>query len=359
MPVIIRQGSTEVRSNTLVLASGLQVAQTADGLAQLSASGTEVYVVPSGADDTAALLAAMSQGSRVRLAPGNFSVANVIDVPDGVTVRGAGSGSGTQPGTSLTKIMKQDFAGPLFRFGNQTQFAGLEGLRIVGPGKAIAAQNSAILCARGSTGLAVARRLHFRDLHIEEIGEFGLYLMNCAQVEIENVTMRNIGYSGVRVRGGTGIRLSTVRVEGSGQSIVVDSGAAGVVLQACEVEGGYGSFFINTATEVVLDGCVSRKCTEVPLRINGGSAIVVNGFRSDNVGSGYFVDKPHLLVEGGALGVQVHGFTRVNTDKPGTLTSEANVSLAGGPVFVTGHNFDTTKVISTGRFAEPSFVTLP
>jgi polygalacturonase len=359
MPVIIRRGTSEVRSQTIVLGTGLQLAQTAEGLAQLSAGSNDVYVAPSGADDTAAIQAAMYQGNRVRLAPGVFTVSGVIDVTEGVTLMGAGSGSGTQGGTSMTRIVKTNFPNPLFRFGDSTQFAGLEGLRIVGPGKAIAALNTAIMCARSGSGLPIARRLRFRDLHIEEIGEFGLYMLNCADVEIENVTMRNIGFSGVRVRGGSAIRLSTVRVESSGESIVVDNAAAGVVLDACEVEAGYGSFTINTATEVVLNGCVSRKCVNVPLKISGGSSVIVNGFRSDNTGAAYFVDQPHLLVDTAALRVQINGFTRVNTDQPGSLTREANVSAAGGPVLVGAHNFDRTKVTSGGKFAELSSVALP
>lgn len=358
MPFTIKKGSRAERTNALVLGAGIQLTQTADGLPEASANGPgEVVVEPSGSDDTQALKDAMWKGTRVRLAPGTFKVTGIIDVPEGVTVSGAGSGSGAQSGTRMTLIDKTDYNGPVFRLGDQTQFAGVESLRIRGPGKSIAAGNQAITAARSSAGLAIARRFRFRDLHIEKIGEFGIYLSRCANVEIENVSMSEIGYHGIYLSGGGMARISSVRVEGSGKSIMVRN-ASGVVVHACEVEGGYGSFHVDGSSDVVLDGCVSRGCGDIALRVTGGANVAVSGFLSDNTGAS--TDKPHLIVDGAAVGVVIGGFRRVN---PSAITTEADVGAAGDPVLFATHNFDRAKVISATsstapkRFAEVSYTT--
>ena len=97
---------------------------------------------------------------------------------------------------------------------------------------------------------------------------------------------------------------------------------------------------------------MSRKCQEVPLKINAGSNLLVASFASDNTGTPFFVNQPHLLIDTGALGVHINGFRSINTDQAGTLTSEANVSAAGGPVLVGYHTLNHAKIVSGGRFAE-------
>src|SRR5205823_2163172 len=111
-----------------------------------SGSSSEVFLQPSGGDDTQAIRDALWQGKIVRLASGTFSVSDVIDVPEGVRIVGAGSGSAGQSGTKRTLIQKADFPETVFRFGNFTQFAALESLRIKGPGKTVGLQNTAIKC---------------------------------------------------------------------------------------------------------------------------------------------------------------------------------------------------------------------
>jgi hypothetical protein len=85
----------------------------------------------------------------------------------------------------------------------------------------------------------------------------------------------------------------------------------------------------------------------------------VHSFASDNTGTSYFVDQPHVLVDSAATGVFISGFRRVNTDQVGTLTSEANVTGAGSAVLVGYHNFTAAKIISGGKFADISSSSRP
>lgn len=347
MPLIFQKGTNSQRSQTLVIGSGLNLDQTAEGLAQISAGSSspgEAVIQPSGGDDTAAIQNAIWANPVVRLAAGTFNTSAVIDVAAGVLVTGSGM--------DKTTVMKGNFNGAAFRFGDQTQFAGLANMRIVGPGKGIAAGNKGVQAARSAPpqGLAIARRLSFRNLYIKDIGEQGMYFDNCAGVEIDNVILENIGFNPIYFSGGGSSRISTVRAIGTGTFYIRYT--SGVTLISCEAESAYGSFRFNNATDCALIGCVSRKCEEVPLKINAGSSLFVAGFGSDNTGTAFFVNQPHLLVDGGALGVHINGFRRVNTDQAGSLTSEANVSAAGGPVLIGFHNFDAAKIVSGGKFSD-------
>ncbi|MDB4869018.1 MAG: hypothetical protein JWL97_22 [Gemmatimonadales bacterium] len=350
MPLIFQKGASSQRSQTLVIGSGLNLDQTPEGLAQLSAGGSsssgEAVVQPSGSDDTAAIQSAISGNARVQLAPGIFHTSGIVDMAAGVSLRGAG--------TDKTTVVKGNFNGPAFRLGDQVQLASIENLRITGPGKTVASGNKAIQAARNAPpqGLALARRLSFRNLYITDIGEQGMYFDGCTEVEIDNVILENIGFNPIYFSGGGSARISTVRAFSCGPIYVRFT--SGVALIACEVESGFGSFRLNTATDVALIACVSKKCEEVPLKISAGSNIVVDAFGSDNTGTSYFVDQPHLLVDTAATGVVIDSFRRVNTDKPGTLTSEANVTGAGGPVLVGYHNFTAGKIVSGGKFADIS-----
>lgn len=354
MPIIFQQGTTSQRSQTLVVGSGLTLSQTTDGLSQISVGAGggsgEAIIQPSGGDDTAAIQSAIWSNATVRLAPGNFNVSAIIDLDAGVLVRGSGM--------DKTTVVKSNFNGPAFRFGDQVQFAGLENLRITGPGKTITSGNSGVMASRSAQGLPIARRLAFRNLRIEDLGENALYLSNCAEVEISNVILARIGWEPLYFSGGGALSMRSVRAESCGGPLYFRF-TAGLEIAACEAESGYGSFRFNTVTDAALSACLSKKCTDLPLRISAGSNIVVSGFSSDNTGASYFVDQPHLLVDTAALGVEVMGFRRVNTDQAGTLTSEASVAAAGGPVIVGYHNFDTTKVVSGGKFAQVATTPLP
>ena len=358
MPAIFQKGTEQHRSNTLIVGAGLNLAQNGEGLPEISSGGGgEAVVNPSGGDDTVAIRNAVNANARVRLAPGTFTVSGIIDVGAGKVVAGSGM--------DKTTINKTDYAGAVFRFGDQTQYAAIENLRIVGPGKAIANGNTAIAAARSAGGLVVARRLRFRNLHLEELGEYGIYLDKCAIVEIASCVMKRIGFNAVYATGATtgarnssAISLTNVRAEGCGLAINIRH-TDGVTLAACEVESCWGSYKLNAVNDAAILGCVSRKCEQIPLLISAGANVVVDGFSSDNVGTPYFVDQPHLVVDAGAVGVQVNGFRRVNTDRTGTITYEANVSAAGGRVLVGHHDFTIAKINSGGKFSELTSTPLP
>ena len=358
MPIIFQQGTTSQRSQTLVVGSGLTLTQTVDGLSQIDADGGgagsagEAVIQPSGSDDTSAIQTAIWNNARVRLTPGSFNVSAIIDLAAGALVSGSG--------LDKTTIVKSNFNGPVFRFGDQVQYAGVENLRISGPGQSIASGNKGIQAARSAppTGLAIARRLTFRNLSIEDVGENGMYFDGCAEVEISNVIFVRTGFEPLYFNGGGCLSMRAVRAESCSGPLYFHS-ATGLAIDACEAESCYTSFRFNAVTDAVIAGCTSKKCTNVPLKISAGSNVVVAGFSSDNTGAPYFVDQPHLLVDTGALGVEILGFRRVNTDQPGTLTSEASVTGAGGPVLVGYHNFDTAKVVSGGKFAQVTTTALP
>lgn len=358
MPAIFQKGTEQHRSNTLIVGAGLNLAQNGDGLPEISSGGGgEAVVNPSGADDTVAIGNAVAANARVRLASGVFTVSGIIDVPAGVVVTGSGS--------DKTRVNKTDYNGAVFRLGDATEYAAIENLRIVGPGKAVTNGNVAITAARSTSGLPVSRRLRFANLHIEEIGQDAIYLDKCGLVDIENCVFKRINWSAIYAKGAaTGprdsyaINIARVRVEGSGTAVHLHD-LTGAALVACEVESCWGSYKLNGVTDAVVAGCISRKCEQVPLLISGGSNIVVNAFSSDNVGTPYFVDHPHLVVDGGAVGVHINGFRRINTDQPGTLTHEANVSAAGARVLVGQHDFTIAKINSGGKFAEITSASLP
>jgi hypothetical protein len=355
VPIIFQKGTSSQRSQTLVIGTGINLDQTTDGLAQISVGGStsgEVVVQPSGGDDTAAIQAAIWPNARVTLAPGTFNVNAIIDLAAGISLRGSGM--------DKTTVVKGNFSGPVFRLGDQVQYASIENLRIVGPGKAVGAGNKGIQAARSAppTGLAIARRFSFRNLYIKDLVDYGMQLVNCSEVEIDNVIFENINTNPLHFQGTTSgagsARIATVRALSCALPIYIN-GAGGVSLIACEAESCVGSFRLNGATDVALIGCVSRKCdgaTGVALKISGGSNVLVAAFASDNTGASAFFDQPHLLIDTAALGVVINGFRRVNTDQAGALTYEANVAGAGGPVLVGYHNFTSGKINSAGKFAD-------
>jgi hypothetical protein len=356
VPIIFQKGTSSQRSQTLVVGSGLNLDQTPEGLAQISAGSSasgEIVVQPSGADDTAAIQAAIWPNARVTLAPGTFNISATIDLAVGMSLRGSGM--------DKTTLVKANFSGPAFRLGDQVQLASIENLRIVGPGKTVGAGNKGIQAARSAQGLAIARRLSFRNLYIKDLIDYGIHLNNCADVEIDNVILENINTNPLHFQGGGNARIATVRALNCALPIYVN-GASAVGLLACEAESCGGSFRLNGATDCAVVACISRKCDVaggVPLKINGGSNITVDAFASDNTGAALFVDQPHLLVDTAATGVVINGFRRVNTNQAGTLTSEANVTAAGGPVLVAFHNFTAGKIVSGNKFADISSTLRP
>ena len=361
MPIIFQKGAASQLSHTLVVGTGLNLGQTTDGLSEISASGGgsggEVVVSPSGGDDTTAIRNAVNANSRVRLAPGAFTVSGIIDVGAGKVVSGSGM--------DATTITKTNYDGAVFRFGDTTEYAAIENLRIVGPGKAVGTGNTGITAVRSPSGLPTARRLRFQNLHIEELSSYGFHIEKCSVLDIESCVVRNIGWDGVFVAGASGlpresiaIRIANVRVSGSGGGINVRR-SEGVALIACEVESCWGSYRLIDVAEGELIACVSRKSEEVGLLISGGANVGVESFLSNNVGTPYFADFPHLKVDAGAVGVRVNGFRRLNTDQPGTLTWEADVAAAGGRVLAGHHDFATAKINSAGKFADLSATALP
>ena len=359
MPIIFQKGTTSQLSHTLVVGSGLNLGQTSEGLSEISAgaAGGEALVSPSGADDTTAIRNAVNANARTRLAPGVFTVSGIIDVGAGKVVSGSGM--------DKTTITKTNFSGAVFRLGDTTEYAAIENLRIVGPGKAVGTGNTGIMAVRSGSGLPTARRLRFRGLHIEELSSYGFHIEKCSVLDIESCVVRNIGWDGVFIAGAStlpresaAVRVANVRVSGSGGGINVRR-TEGVALIACEVEGCWGSYRLVDVAEGALVACVSRKSEEVGLLISGGANVGVEGFLSNNVGTPYFANFPHLKVDAGAVGVRVNGFRKLNTDQPGTLTWEADVAAAGGRVLVGYHDFATAKINSGGKFADVSATALP
>lgn len=359
MPIIFQKGTTSQLSHTLVVGSGLSLGQTSEGLSEISAGGAggEGLVSPSGGDDTTAIRNAVNANARTRLAPGTFTVSGIIDVGAGKTVSGSGM--------DQTTINKTNYDGPVFRFGDTTEYACVENLRIVGPGKAIGTGNTGIMAVRSTSGLATARRLRFRGLHIEEMSSYGLHIEKCSVLDIESCVVRNVGFDGVRVAGATAlpressaIRIANVRVSGSGGGINVRR-TEGVAVIACEVDACWGSYRFVDVSEAAIIGCVSKKCEQIGLLVSGGANVGVESFLSDNVGTPYFADFPHLKVDASAVGVRVNGFRRLNTDQTGTLTWEADVATAGGRVLAGYHDFTALKINSGGKFADVSATPVP
>ena len=362
MPIIFQKGTTSQLSHTLVVGNGLSLNQTPEGLSAISTggasgSGGEGLVYPSGSDDTTAIRNAVNANARTRLAPGVFTVSGIIDVGAGKVVCGSG--------IDKTTITKTNFSGPVFRLGDTTEHAAIENLRIAGPGKAVGTGNTAIMAVRSTGGLPTSRRLRFSNLHIEELSSYGFHIEKCSVLDIDSCVVRNVGFDGVFVAGATSqprqsssIRIANVRVSGSGGGINVRR-TEGVALIACEAEACWGSFRMVDVGEGVVIGCVSKKCEQIGLLISGGANVGVESFLSDNVGTPYFANFPHLKVEAVALGVRVNGFRRLNTDQAGTLTWEADVAAAGGRVLVGYHDFTGGKINSAGKFADVSATVVP
>lgn len=387
MTLIIEKDGIDQSTNTLVVGTGLQLGQTVDGLPEISAGGGsgEVVVHPSGADDTAVIQDAMWSNGIVRLAPGTFKVSAIIDVPAGVLVTGTGINKTT---------VSASHGGAVFRLGDNTEYAGLENLTILGPGQSILGSEG-IVAARSATGLRIARRLRFRNLHLEgfaksgiflqdvaeaevtnvtvasvgkyglyakgtqsdaaqlvcrgltvrDASEFGLFLQGMSQTEAVGLTLTGIGIHGVLIENGVGHRLAAVRIaNGSGRGIVIRTTSA-VVIDGAEVQSSPGALSLDRSHDVVLNGCRSQNSSSTPFKIQGGANHLINAFLSDQ--SGDSVDVPHLnvgadSVGNGATGVMISAFRRTNPSL--ALTYEADVSGAGGRVLFAQHNFDTTKI---------------
>jgi Right handed beta helix region len=347
MPIILKKGGRTEQSNAVILGAGLTLAQTPDGLPELGALGGagEAVLEPSGGDDTQAIQQKLWESARVRLAPGTFRVTAPIDLPAGAAVSGTG--------VDRTVLSKADYAGPVFRLGDQTQAATIERLTIAGPGVSSGAGNEGIVCWRSPAGLAAARQLRFSDLRLTGLSAVAIYAGRCEQVTLSGVVVEGVGSHGVLLDGGGGHHLSAVRVEGavSGAAIVV-RGTHGTVLSACVAAGSHGSFFVDGSRGVVLDGCASWACGDVPLYLSDARTVTVSAFVSDNGGLGRAMAKPHLLVVGaGTAGVTVNGFRRVNPPE-GITDYEAIVGAECGPATVGQHEFTRAAIAPSGRFTE-------
>jgi hypothetical protein len=387
MTLIIQKDGSDQSTNTLVVGTGLQLGQTADGLPEVSLGGGtgEVVVHPSGADDTAAIQDAMWGNGIVRLAPGTFNVSAIIDIPAGVLVTGTGMDKTT---------ISASHGGAVFRLGDSTEYAGVENLRILGPGQSILGSEG-IVAARSTSGLRIARRLRFRNLHLEGFEKSGLFLQDVVQAEVSNVTVASVGkyglfakgtqsdagqlicrgvtvenagefgfilqgmygtesvgltitgagIHGVLIESGAGHLLQAVRVaNASGRGIVIRT-TSGVVMEGVEVQSSPGALSLDRSHDVVLNGCRSQNSSSTPLRVQGGANHLISACLSDQ--SGASVDVPHLNVGAdsagnGATGVMISAFRRINPSV--ALTYEADVSGAGGRVLFAQHDFDTTRI---------------
>ena len=388
--IIRRPGGDVWLSDTLVLGPTLRVAEhNPSGLPELSAGGPgEVVLLPSGGDDTDAIQAALDTHSLVRLGPGSFQASRQLVLRSGVALVGSGSRhtevciTGSEHGIYL---------------GHGSEDVRVEGLTLTGPGLGGALVHGIVAWWEGATPVAT-RRVRLRELVVRDFADAGIVLGYAVGVQIDGVTVTDVGHGGVSLLGQQGeagqsalrgvrlrnvgtlgvyiehvsqvelssldvdgapsagvwienaaeVRLSTAVLRGCWAGVgVVDT--AGLSLENVKVEGCDEGFWLERVTGASLAACRTAAIGEVPLRIQGGRGCAVSAFASDQTAQSPFADHPHLVVSAGATQVALTGFLRTNSPG-GTLTWEADVSAAGGRVVFVQHELTPAKVSSGGKF---------
>jgi hypothetical protein len=377
MDIFIREADGIRRAGALVIGQGVPLGTTAGGLPELLASPAfaEAQLMPSGGDDTGAILAALASSRRVRLGPGTFHTNGVIPVGTGQSIVGSG------PERTTVQITAQDQLSFLHLSGNG---AAIEELSLHGS-----------LSTTFEYGIYTtsATNVRLRGLHLKDLGT-GIWLGAVNRLEISRVSVertftpivvhdsQQVVIEDVHVDGNFGDGISLASIEGlrcvgvtllQCQGNSIHASGNGLVLQSihliqCEdgmtifdsrgvdisgVHATDGTSFsahvtISGSTGAMVSGCSVLRGRNTTLSIDNCTAVTVSGFHSDMTGISA-ATAPHVVVAGGSTEVTISGIRVVNPATPPQY--EVDVAAAGGRVLFAGHNFNPARINSGGNFA--------
>lgn len=376
MDILIREADGIRRAGALVIGPGVPLRTTAGGLPELLASQpfAEAQLMPSGGDDTGAILAALASSRRVRLGPGTFRMSWIIPVGTGQSIVGCGPERTTVQITADTNLAFFQLSG---------SGAAIEELTLRGS-----------LSASFDNGILTtsATNVRLRGLHLRDLGT-GIRLGGVNRLEISRVSVERT-FTPIVVHESQQVVVEDVHVDGNfGDGIILDSieglrcvgltllqcqmntlnaSGSGLVLQAirlvqCEdgltihnsrgvevsgVHATEGTSFsahvalLNT-TGALVSGCSVLQARNTTLSIDNCTAVTVSGFHSDMTGTSV-ATVPHVVVGGGSTEVMISGIRVANPATPPQY--EVDVSAAGGRVLFAGHNFAPARINSGGNF---------
>ena len=364
---IIREAGGVRTANSLVIGRGVPLATTAGGLPELESLVVgETQLMPSGGDDTQAILAALARFGRVRLGPGEFLVIGTIALGTGQSVAGCG------PERTTIRFLQQ---AALFSLSGRGTT--VEGMAIIGPGveriNSVAVQSTSATDIRlrelsigevdRGIDLAAARQVEISHVKLRFIGSNALLVAGPGgQVDITNVVLDEVGNSALVLTSLDGVHCASINISECTRGVLISQGRGhtfqslqcfnvGLGLSAQGTQGLHvaGALLLECSSTLILtntSGVHLAGCTllgDTPLRISGGQAISASGIRSESTFG------PHVLVTNGATQVTVSDIHRVNPATPPTY--EVDVAGAGGRVVFIQHNFDPARINSGGNFA--------
>jgi hypothetical protein len=377
MDILIREAGGIRRAGALVIGRGVPLATTAGGLPELLERPPfgEAQLMPSGGDDTGAILAALASSRRVRLGPGTFHTSFIIPVGTGQSIVGCGperttvqvttnynpaffqiSGSGA----AIEELTLRGSLNVMFDYGIYSTSAAnvrLHGLHLrdFGTGISLDAVNrleiSRVSVERTTTPIVVSdsQQVVIREVEIDGNFGDGIVLDSIEGLRCVGVTLLQC-QMGSLYASGSGLVLQTIRLIGCAEGLRVDS-SRGVEVSGVHAtdDTSVGPFVaISNTTGVQVSGCSVLRGSTPALWLQNCTAVTVSGFHSDMTAA-IGAAPPHVVVGGGSTQVMISGIRVVNPATPPQY--EVDVSGAGGRVLFAQHNFDPARISSGGNFA--------
>jgi hypothetical protein len=215
-------------------------------------------------DDTAALQAAVTAlgtagGGTLYVPPATYALSAVINVPNEVSILGAGQGASILKQTSTTANVLSYAATNL---GNIQ----VEKIQILGPGSG--SGKGLVMSANGGVNPVVS--CAFRDLVIENMGGNGMDIAVLITSTFENVEVVTCGNHGFQLSGGgTSVAMLNCYANGCGNHGYNLAQMNYTSLNGCAADSCVSGYFLDTCNNVGLYSCGTEA--------NSGNAYVVTG----------------------------------------------------------------------------------
>ena len=361
---IIREADGSSRfANSLVLGPGLRVVDTLGGLPELTGIEGEVWLTPSGGEDSGRIQAALDMPgvARVRLAPGQFQVLAGLTLHPGQVL----SGSGADLTTINSNVVVTVTLG--------TSDSGVESLSIVGAGTSVLGSGinlrvDGVRLQYPDVGIQLSgERLSVSRTRVESSGGEAIWLTNGEQVSITEVAIDGAAGAGMRFHSLDNVRVAGCTIRNCETGLILEQGSAHA-LTAVRISTCIDAVVLNTVGSTSLDGVQAADCgtgftitNASQLNLDGCShlqgnntALKLINCRNVTVGT-FYADlspstnaDPHVVVGGGSTLVFFASIQRVGTSfmKP----VELDVAGAGGRVLFAQQDFTPAKINSGGKF---------
>jgi hypothetical protein len=377
MDILIREADGIRRAGALMIGQGVPLGTTAGGIPELLPGPpfAEAQLMPSGGDDTGAILAALASSRRVRLGPGTFKMSFIIQVGTGQSIVGCGPErttiqitTDTQPaffqlsgnGAAIEELTLRGSLNATFDNGilstsaTNVRLRGLHlrdfgtGIRL-GPVNRLEISRVSVERTMNSIFVEDSQQVVIQDVYIDGNFGNGIILESIEGLRCAGVTLLQCQGSSL-VASGSGLMLQAIHLIQCEDCLTILN-SRGVEISAVHaVEGTPYTPYVTIAgsTGATVSGCSILRGRNTALNIYNCTAVTVSGFHSDLTGNSA-ATAPHVVVGGGSTEVTISGLRVVNPATPPQY--EVDVAAAGGRVLFAGHNFNPARINSGGNFA--------